>query len=137
MLSSDIEEHNPTQDNLNTAIDTTLEMINSVNEMIAEAPIFLAPQSDEEKMFCEIFIDEAEGLLQDIDQFVDEHQDQSYVEVTDDIVRAFHTLRGSSGSRAFAAISEVSATIEHSLELLQQQDTAMNSQILLVWYIFC
>ncbi|MGE6361151.1 Hpt domain-containing protein [Psychrobacter glacincola] len=128
VLSSAIDEHSPTQDNLNTAIDTTLQTINSVNEMIAEAPIYLAPQSEEEKMFCEIFIDEAEGLLQDIDQFVDEHQDQSYIEVTDEIVRAFHTLRGASGSSALAAISEVSATIEHSLELLQQQDTAMNAQ---------
>lgn len=128
VLSPAIDEHSPTQDNLNTEIDTTLQTINSVNEMIAEAPIYLAPQSEEEKMFCEIFIDEAEGLLQDIDQFVDEHQDQSYIEVTDEIVRAFHTLRGASGSSALAAISEVSATIEHSLELLQQQDTAMNAQ---------
>lgn len=128
VVSCAIDEHSPTQDNPNEAIDTTLQTINSVNEMIAEAPIHLAPQSEEEKMFCEIFIDEAEGLLQDIDQFVDEHQDQSYIEVTDEIVRAFHTLRGASGSSALAAISEVSATIEHSLELLQQQDTAMNAQ---------
>ena len=48
--------------------------------------------------------------------------------MTDDIVRAFHTLRAASGSSALAAISEVSATIEHSLALLQKQDTAMNAQ---------
>ncbi|ERL56020.1 Hpt domain-containing protein [Psychrobacter aquaticus] len=115
-------------DNTNEAIDITLQTFNYVNEMIAEAPIVLAPQSEKEKVFCEIFIDEAEGLLQDIDQFVDDHKDEPYVEVTDEIVRAFHTLRGASGSSALAAISEVSATIEHSLELLQQQDTAMNAQ---------
>jgi len=115
-------------DNSNEEIDITLQTFNYVNEMIAEAPIVLAPQSEKEKVFCEIFIDEAEGLLQDIDQFVDEHKDEPYVEVTDEIVRAFHTLRGASGSSALAAISEVSATIEHSLELLQQQDIAMNAQ---------
>ena len=128
LLPSDLEEDNLNQNNGEERIDATLETINSVNEMIAEASIVLAPQSDEEKVFCEIFIDEAEGLLQKVDQFVDEHQGESHVEVTDDIVRAFHTLRGSSGSRALAAISEVSATIEHSLELLQQQDKAMNAQ---------
>ena len=112
----------------NEEIDIALQNINSVNEMIAEAPIVLIPQSEQEKAFFEIFIDEAEGLLRDIDRFVDVHQDQTHIEVTDDIVRAFHTLRGASGSSALAAISEVSATIEQSLEQLQQQDIAMNTQ---------
>ncbi|MBF0659673.1 Hpt domain-containing protein [Psychrobacter sp. NG25] len=128
LLSSELGEATPAYDNANKEMDATLQTINSVNEMIAEASIIIAPQSDEEKEFCEIFIDEAEELLQEIDQFVDEHQDESHIEVTDDIVRAFHTLRGASGSSALAAISEVSATIEHSLELLQQKDTAMNAQ---------
>ncbi|WP_201533387.1 Hpt domain-containing protein [Psychrobacter immobilis] len=115
-------------DDSHEEVDITLQLINSVNDMIAEAPILLAPQTEQEKEFFEIFIEEAEGLLQDIDQFVDEHQDQLHVEVTDEIVRAFHTLRGASGSSALVAISEVSATIEHSLEVLQQQDTTMNAQ---------
>lgn len=127
VVSADVDEADLIDDS-SEEIDITLQTINSVNEMIAEAPIILAPQSEKEKAFFEIFIDEAEGLLHDIDQFVDEHQNQPYVEVTDAIVRAFHTLRGASGSSALAAISEVSATIEHSLELLQQQDTAMNAQ---------
>lgn len=125
---SDLEDINLDQEDMDDKIDLTLQTLNSVNEMIAEAPIILAPQSEQEKAFCEIFIDEAEGLLHDIDQFVDDHQDELQVEVTDDIVRAFHTLRGASGSNALVAISEVSATIEHSLELLQQQDIAMNAQ---------
>ena len=127
-LSSDLEDIHLIQDDSSEEMDITLQTIMSVNEMIAEAPIVLVPQSEQEKAFFEIFIDEAEGLLHDIEQFVDEHQDQPYVEVTDEIVRAFHTLRGASGSSALVAISEVSATIEHSLELLQQQDTAMSAQ---------
>ena len=128
LVSPAIDDYSAIQDNSNEAVDATLQTINSVNEMIAEAPIHLVPQSEEEKIFCEIFIEEAEGLLQEIEQFVDKHQYQPYIEVTDEIVRAFHTLRGAAGSSALAAISEVSATIEHSLELLQQQDTAMNAQ---------
>ena len=112
----------------NEEIDITLQTINSVNEMIAEAPIVLAPHSEQEKAFFEIFIEEAEGLLREINKFVAVHHDQSHIEITDEIVRAFHTLRGASGSKALLAISEVSASIEHSLELLQQQDTAMNAQ---------
>ena len=125
---SEANETYLTHNNSNQEIDITLQKINHVNSTIAEVPTELMPQSEKEKAFCEIFIDEAEGLLQDINQFVHEHQDKSHIEVTDEIVRAFHTLRGASGSTALAAISNVSAAIEHSLKLLQQQDTTMNAQ---------
>ena len=110
------------------AIDSTLQTFHSVNERMAEATIVLSPQTEEEKAFCKIFIDEAEELLDCIEQFVKDNRKQNHIEITDEIVRAFHTLRGASGSSALAAISEVSATIEHSLELLQQQDRGMNAQ---------
>ncbi|MBB3106978.1 chemosensory pili system protein ChpA (sensor histidine kinase/response regulator) [Psychrobacter luti] len=109
-------------------IDSMLQKINSVNEKMAEAPIVLAPQSEEEQAFFDIFIEEAEELLESVNDFVRRHQDEPYVAVSDEIVRAFHTLRAASGSSALTAISEVSATIEQSLELLQQQDTPMSAQ---------
>lgn len=109
-------------------MDSMLQTIHSVNAMMAEAPVILTHQNAEEKAFFEIFIDEAEALLQDINTFVDDHQGQPHIAVSDDIVRAFHTLRAASGSSALAAISEVSAMIEQSLELLQQQDASMNAQ---------
>lgn len=122
------EENNASQQQDQQELDLTLQAINSINEMIAEASFVLVPQTEQDQAFCDIFIDEAEELLSDIDRFVDIHQDEPHAEVTDDIVRAFHTLRAASGSSALAAISEVSATIEHSLEQLQQQDIAMNAQ---------
>ncbi|MGE6475513.1 Hpt domain-containing protein [Psychrobacter sp. NPDC078631] len=122
------ETGNAYDDNSNEAIDSTLQTFHSVNERMAEAAVVLTPQSEEEKVFCKIFIDEAEELLDRIEQFVKDNREQNFIEITDEIVRAFHTLRGASGSSALAAISEVSATIEHSLELLQQQDTGMNAQ---------
>lgn len=109
------------------AIDRTLQTIHSVNEKMAEAPVILMPQSEEEQAFCDIFIEEAEELLESVNDFVRHHQDEPYVDVSDEIVRAFHTLRAASGSTALLAISDVSATIEQSLELLQQQDTPMNA----------
>ncbi|WP_114701585.1 Hpt domain-containing protein [Psychrobacter proteolyticus] len=116
------------RDSDDNTIDATLQTFHTVNERMAEASIVLTPQSEEEKVFCKIFIDEAEALLSYIEQFVKDNDTEQYIEVTDEIVRAFHTLRGASGSSALAAISEVSATIEHSLELLQQQDIEMNAQ---------
>src|SRR5690606_24917308 len=112
----------------NSSIDSTLQTIHSVNEKMAEAPIILTPQSEEEQIFFDIFVEEAEKLLESIKDFVFDHQDEPYVAVSDEIVRAFHTLRAASGASALTAISEVGTTIEQSLELLQQQDTPMNAQ---------
>ena len=112
----------------NSGIDSTLQTIHSVNEKMAEAPIVLTPQSEEEQIFFDIFVEEAEELLESVKDFVLDHQDEPYVAVSDEIVRAFHTLRAASGASALTAISEVGTTIEQSLELLQQQDTPMNAQ---------
>lgn len=112
----------------NSSIDSTLQTIHSVNEKMAEAPIILTPQSEEEQIFFDIFVEEAEELLESIKDFVLDHQDEPYVAVSDEIVRAFHTLRAASGASALTAISEVGTTIEQSLEFLQQQDTPMNAQ---------
>ncbi|WP_201579151.1 Hpt domain-containing protein [Psychrobacter sp. Pi2-52] len=127
-LSDTTETDNAYDDDSNEAIDSTLQTFHSVNEKMAEAAVVLTPQTEEEKVFCKIFIDEAEELLDCIEQFVKDNREQPHIEITDEIVRAFHTLRGASGSSALAAISEVSATIEHSLESLQQQDIGMNAQ---------
>ena len=112
----------------NSSIDSTLQTIHSVNEKMAEAPIILTPQSEEEQIFFDIFVEEAEELLESVKDFVFDHQDEPYVAVSDEIVRAFHTLRAASGASALTAISEVGTTIEQSLEFLQQQDTPMNAQ---------
>ncbi|SLJ85580.1 Hpt domain-containing protein [Psychrobacter sp. DAB_AL43B] len=128
-LHSGLDNHAQDSDNgSDETIDHALQTIHSVNEKMAEAPIILTPQSEEEQAFFDIFIEEAEELLEGINEFVSSHQDESHVAVSDEIVRAFHTLRAASGSSALAAISDVSATIEQSLELLQQQDIPMNAK---------
>lgn len=108
--------------------DPALASIHSVNEMMADASAITTPQSSEEQAFCAIFIEEAQELLQDVKDFVNAHREDSEVEVADEIVRAFHTLRSSSGSSALSAVSQISATIEQSLMQLQQQDILMSAQ---------
>lgn len=122
--SSDIEPSNDADSNA----DITLQTIYSINEIMAEAIVLAPPQSEEEQAFYKIFVEEAHTLLQEITDFVQGHQYQDHVEVSDQIVRAFHTLRAASGSSALASISEISATIEHSLEQLQQHDISMTPQ---------
>ncbi len=112
----------------NENADSMLEDIYSVIEIMAETPVIAIPQSEEERAFFEIFAEEAQTLLHDINDFVSDNQNEDHIEVTDEIVRAFHTLRAASGSSALIAISDVSATIEKSLEQLQQSDTAMTAQ---------
>ena len=69
-------------------------------------------------------------LTKDINQFVHEHhQDKSHIEVTDEIIRAFHTLRGKIRFDYIAAISNVSAAIEPGLKLLQQTPPWMHSAL--------
>lgn len=120
---SEIAEVELNQDNL----DDALRSITSVNQMMADTNVVVTqPETEEEQQFVEIFIEEAKERLATIKNFLQQHQDGVPVEVSDDIVRAFHTLRGASGSKALTAISEVSSTIEHSLEFLQQHDALMN-----------
>lgn len=108
--------------------DDTLQSIYSVNQKMAESPVLTPPQSEEEQQFCEIFIEEARERLETIRAFVTEHKNDSQIVVDDQIVRDFHTLRGASGAQSLAAISDVSATIEHSLEQLQNNDAIMSAQ---------
>lgn len=119
----------PTTVNLETTnLDAMLETMRSVNDLIADPFMVATAQSNEEQAFCAIFIEEALGLLQEIDDFVSAHRNHTQIEVSDEIVRAFHTLRAASGSNALVAISEVSAMIEQSLEHLQKHDILMSDQ---------
>ncbi|WP_367105546.1 Hpt domain-containing protein [uncultured Psychrobacter sp.] len=109
-------------------MDSMLETMHSINEKMAGTSIVTTLQTEEEQAFYDIFVEEAQALLQDINDFVSTHHGNTHTEVTDEIVRAFHTLRAASGTSTLSAISEVSATIEHSLEQLQKHDTPMNAQ---------
>lgn len=129
-LDASINDDNQTDSS--DATDDILETIYSINEMMADIPVIVLPKSTEEQALCQIFIEEAEALLREIKDFVSGHSSDDYIEVTDEIVRAFHTLRAASGSSTLTAISDISAIIEHSLEQLQKYDTPMTAKHLQV-----
>ncbi|CAM4014740.1 Hpt domain-containing protein [Psychrobacter arenosus] len=103
----------------------SLEVLHRINEQLEASPVFVQPQDEEEQAFFDIFIEEAQERLQTIKSFVTAHSHDSEVMVADDIVRAFHTLKGAAGSQCLSTISDISSTIEHSLEQLQNHDAAM------------
>ncbi len=122
-----IDDNNDHSIEVDSAEDM-LQTIYSINDMMSDTSMAVAAQSSEEREIFDIFIEEAKELLQQIDDFISEHQNENHVQVSDEIVRAFHTLRAASGTNALAAISEVSATIEQSLEHLQKHDTSLSAQ---------
>ena len=106
------------------AADTALQSIKEAKDVLAGAEVS-APHDDEEDVLCQIFIEEAEALLQTVRQFIADSTGQSDVLVADEVVRAFHTLRGASGLAPLVSVGEVGAVIENSLQQLQRNDTPM------------
>lgn len=110
------------------SIESMLLTIRSINDRMTDATVIAPVHNKTEHEFFEIFNEEAQALLKEIASFIDDNEDQLKIEVSDEIVRAFHIMRAASGSTALVAISEVSDTIEQSLKQLQQQDIMMSAQ---------
>lgn len=127
-----VAEHINEESDRDSKIDAlqadSLEVLNRINEQLVASPVILQPQNEEEQAFFELFIEEAEERLATIRHFVKTHRTASEIQVDDEIVRAFHTLRGASGTKSLMTISKISNTIEHSLEQLQQHDAVMGPQ---------
>lgn len=96
-------------------------------DMSTDAPAFDANIDTEQQEFIDIFLEEAKERLSQISRFVSKHKNDDDVEVSDEIVRSFHTLRGASGADALTGISQVSASVEQSLVQLQQNEAKMTS----------
>ena len=74
----------------------------------------------------QVFVEEAEELVEQIQSFVASAEDTSDdIAVNDDLVRAFHTLRGASASQELSLMTELTATLEQNLEQLQHTDEPM------------
>lgn len=108
-----------------------LSAIHDINQQFSADTVNVqwSAMGDEQRIFNDIFVEEAREHLQIIKQFIDKHQhhDNQPIEITDELVRAFHTLRGASGSQALLEISDVSGVIEQTLAQLQQQEESLNS----------
>lgn len=87
-----------------------------------------SPVDDEEDMLCQIFIEEARELLAEVTTFLNAHEADSQTPVDNNVVRAFHTLRGASGLAPLVAVGEVGAIIERGLQSLQHYDAPMGNK---------
>lgn len=110
------------------ATDDNTRLIHALNQKMIETSVTSVPRNEEEQEFFEIFIEEARELLGTISAFVQAHQTDSEIEVDDEIIRAFHTLRGGASAQSLVTISEISCAIERNLAQLQQQDGLMSAQ---------
>lgn len=107
------------------AADVLHSIKHEIKDTLSNAPI-VAPLDDEERQLCDIFIEEARDLLASVSQYLSEHEDGADIPVSDDIVRAFHTMRGASALAPLVAVSEVGARIEQALQVLQKNDALMS-----------
>ncbi len=123
------EERGKSIDELMQDNSHVLGSIHYINKKLNEdVTLDKAELSEEEHEFISIFMEEAEQLLTVINDFVETHKGQQEIEIDDAIVRAFHTLRGASGSQSLHSISEVSQTVEASLVHLQHNESKMTAQ---------
>lgn len=113
-----------------TANKTTNEALSLVEQagQLMSSTVPSSPADDEEDMLCQIFIEEARELLADVSAFLDAHEQDGEVAVDNDVVRAFHTLRGASGLAPLVAVGEVGAIIESGLQSLQHHDAPMGNK---------
>ncbi|MCU4564711.1 hybrid sensor histidine kinase/response regulator [Acinetobacter sp. WU_MDCI_Abxc222] len=77
-----------------------------------------------------LFMEEAEEHLATIDQFLEKeiHQHESY----NALIRALHTLRGSSAMAQIDAIFEASTKVEHLFKILLQEELSSHSEEILL-----
>lgn len=129
LAGNDTQDDTQTEDAMQMAddeapTDALHSIKHEVKDVLSNAQI-VAPLNDEERQLCDIFIEEARDLLASISQYLAEHQDSADIPVSDDIVRAFHTMRGASALAPLAAVSDVGARIEQALQVLQKNDELM------------
>ena len=70
----------------------------------------------------DVFIEEADELLADIDNFITHHLGEPATHVPDAILRAFHTLRGGAALIQLSNVYHLSAAVEEALGDLLHND---------------
>ena len=87
--------------------------------------------SSEMDVADDVFIEEADELLADIDNFITHHLGEPATHVPDAILRAFHTLRGGAALIELNNVYRLSAAVEQALgDLLHNEMPLTASQLL-------
>ena len=83
---------------------------------------------DNEKVAMTVFLEEAQELTTKIDNFINTHANQDQVKVTDELVRAFHTLRGGAAIFKLSRVQALSEMLENGLSELLRKEIALNAE---------
>ncbi|RZU46995.1 chemosensory pili system protein ChpA (sensor histidine kinase/response regulator) [Fluviicoccus keumensis] len=102
--------------------DAFEELATSLEEV--EAPEPEAETAD--PVLMEIFVSEANTYLDDIQDFLQSVPQGNKVAVTDEVLRALHTLRGSAGMAGVATVSSIAAPMETLFKDFRQQGRLLN-----------
>lgn len=109
------------------ANDKALNSLQEAKQALSNATL-TEPNTKEELRLCDTFIEEARGLLATVKSYIQDHQNQDEVPVSDEIVRAFHTMRGALGLSPLVVVGEVGTMIESGLADLQKDDAMMTAK---------
>ncbi|WP_296403631.1 Hpt domain-containing protein [Psychrobacter sp.] len=93
---------------------------------VTSVPLETFEQQDEE--LRQLFISEAKELIESIESMCQILLNRQKQLVDDELVRAFHTLRGAASSQSFDQLSHLSAKIENGLQRLQQKGETISAQ---------
>ncbi|WP_019673468.1 Hpt domain-containing protein [Psychrobacter lutiphocae] len=118
----------PTEDRLLDSLASANARLQQHSEAKRDSETKRTDTLQQDKALQQVFVDEAYELLSCIDAQLDQAQASQQQVVSDELLRAFHTLRGAASSQGLEAINEISAIIEQSLEQLQIQQMSMSDR---------
>ena len=84
-------------------------------------------ETEADPVLMEIFVSEANTYLDEIEQFLQGVAHGSRMVVTDEVLRALHTLRGSSGMAGVKTVAGIAAPMETMFKDLRHQGRMLNA----------
>lgn len=73
-----------------------------------------------------VFLEEAQELLGKIDSFINDNRDETSAYISDELIRAFHTLRGGAAVSQLPRVYALSAALEESLGELMRKEVPLS-----------
>lgn len=120
-ILDNIQENNLTVTDL-ASLDLTAEVADSLEYKT----------SSDDDVIGHVFLEESQELLTKIDDFIRFNQDKEQIFVSDELVRAFHTLRGGAALSELPRVLMLSSALEDSLDELLRKEIPLNAKQLQV-----
>lgn len=112
-----------------TPVINTEEVSHSESNDSLTIPLHAQPDRlSDEDVIGHVFLEESTELLHKIGQFIQTHRHDEHTYVSDDLVRAFHTLRGGAALSELPRVYALSAALENSLDELLRNEIPLTSE---------